>query len=745
MNDEEALAWWLAQADNANEWARLREALALSEGFALLLVIVPDARTERHVELMVALEATALERDLRHSSPLDADDDGPLQRLTASVDGVAPLAVLTTTEASRRDPEALERCFAQLNSRRDQLVTRLSGPLVLMLRLDALRQLGDVAPDLFSVHAAQFRFATPHEPRDPPPWLLLPFEAVGALGIDPSFGPADRSGMPSFIDEPPALTEPLIGRDVELELIADRILAGARRIGLSGKRSVGRAALARAALERTRERWDRVVWVAAPMLDTTFMVLHAIVAELGDEGELPPVHEVDLEHRYRQLTGRQRVFLVVDDLYLPLEIPEPSPGSLLIEIGPERPGQTDAIHLRRLERPGVDGALVHDSPIDTLLDQEVEQALGAIADAIQQERQLSELEKRLLHLFSRAAPELEGPPPQTDHAWRVWQRPGLLEASVRALAPPQRTDFLDWWHPPTSYAGFIATLQAFTWDRLRARLETLTSASKSTEQLALLRLLTELRPPHGTRTAARRALHEWEASGGANELSKQLRAELHLELGVAADDPDPPLDDSSGSLVRALRHVSNCDDTHALESLHRATSQAWERDEVQLRHLAWSGLAWLHIHHFRPAEARAALAEVEASARAWATPFALLRLRLLHHEHAIERGDLLAASADFDAIYERCEQLFGQVHAVTITVLARGVEIFDRIAQAERAHELADDCWRQLQYVETAPKPALQTLAAFFAEHGRPDRAQAIRERREQLVHDHEWPLDEPT
>ncbi len=166
---------WLDVADNRGEWTRLRRALALEQGFALFVVDVPDVETEGRVVELLAGERELLVLDAR-----EGGEQAPVRELLRRSAGVA---VLRSVEASRRDLEALERCLAQLNARRDQLVAR-GHVLVIVLRRDAVARMLDVAPDLYSVHRARARFATLVGSQPAPLWLLPDVEYPRLLSSD---------------------------------------------------------------------------------------------------------------------------------------------------------------------------------------------------------------------------------------------------------------------------------------------------------------------------------------------------------------------------------------------------------------------------------------------------------------------------------------------------------------------------------------------------------------------------------
>jgi len=318
VNDESAgFAAWLATADNGETWARLRDSLALADGFELVFTVVVDSQAAAWISEL--LEARARELGRRFVK-LDARDEDVLAKLVSLADAGEVLVVLDTVAASRCAVAALERCLLDLNPRRDLLATTIPGPLVIVARPDGLRRIADLAPDLFSVHTARFRLFGGAEPglEEQPEWLLSDHEFVGLLGIDPSFGFADRSRVPKIVVEPPRPPERLFGRDAVLAELESKLVPGGERlIRVSGPPGVGRTALVARAVELVRERWDRVIW-----LDCRHMVISREQDEVIDAviealapNEVPPFNAEDARERFIELTTLHAVLIITDDLF----------------------------------------------------------------------------------------------------------------------------------------------------------------------------------------------------------------------------------------------------------------------------------------------------------------------------------------------------------------------------------------------------------------------------------------------
>ena len=104
------LATWLEIADNATEWVRLREALSLTDEFALFLLFVSDAETESSLVELLQTELPSTGRRILHASALQVASDAPIRQFMQIDARRREAPVLTTTGASRTDIEALERC-----------------------------------------------------------------------------------------------------------------------------------------------------------------------------------------------------------------------------------------------------------------------------------------------------------------------------------------------------------------------------------------------------------------------------------------------------------------------------------------------------------------------------------------------------------------------------------------------------------------------------------------------------------
>lgn len=336
---------WLEFADNAEAWARLRRALEFSTRFSLLLVLVANLETEAlAVDALLPL-AGELERVPILLDARGLDADAPVRRLLGDTDE-QPLALLTTLASVSEDREAFERCFVQLNARRDQIAARLDGPLVVFVRLDALRWLISIAPDLFSVHTAQFHLSSPRD-TGRPAWLMLPHEEFGLLGVGEAFAAPSIGGMPNYLEPIPEVPSLLIGREAELNLFRAAMARNLGTIRVWGARGIGKSSVIATVVREFERHYERVLWIHGWAAHTVSAVLGAIVRALDEQGRCP-ADPVDIEARYRELTRVRRVLIVVELTGSPdsdvaqLDFASPASGSLLVEEASSGTSSADA-------------------------------------------------------------------------------------------------------------------------------------------------------------------------------------------------------------------------------------------------------------------------------------------------------------------------------------------------------------------------------------------------------------------
>ncbi|PRQ08569.1 NB-ARC domain-containing protein [Enhygromyxa salina] len=353
MSEEDSIRE-VSLAGELGEWKRIADTLSLGQGFALYFILVTSSDSEATVVEWLRREAIRSGLEWTELWALGSDETSspaPVHALLAE-DSRRRLTVLRTLTASRRDVGALERCFQELNPRRDVIVQRHDGPLVIVCRPDGLRRIVDVAPDLYSVYSAYFRFDALSDPeqRTQPSWLVLAHEAVGLTGLDPSFRCWDEHAIPSFLEQLPELPDSLLGRASELSALSSTLASGSNRLRVSGVAGVGKSTLVATAIRQCEHQWEGVYWINGLSMFRARDVLYEIVRALAPAPERPPAAQLDLERRYRELTAQTPVLVVVDDARLNLSLPAPSGRSKIVEIIEAVDPVGDSFHVAPLSR-----------------------------------------------------------------------------------------------------------------------------------------------------------------------------------------------------------------------------------------------------------------------------------------------------------------------------------------------------------------------------------------------------------
>lgn len=734
-------------SDNAEQWARLRDAIELSEGFALLFVVVANREVEAQAVEALRELGSELERSPIWLDARGTEDEAPVRRLVTDL-GERPLAVLRTHGASSRDREAFERCFVQLNARRDQIVAQLAAPLVVIIRVDALRTLGDLAPDLFNVHAAQFHLSSPHDVTQPQDWLLLPHEAFGLLGVGETFGRPSIDGMPSYLEPIPEVPSPLLGRDAEVGRLCAAMARSPRRIRVWGARGVGKSSVIAAAIRELESHYERVLWLHGWAAHTKNAILGAIVRALDERGRCP-ADPVDIEGRYRELTRMQRVLIVVElvgDMKWgvdSVELPEPASGSLLIE-------EASAVW------PSANVTLeIGPLSADELMTARVAGRPSGDFDLFGR--------SRLLEAIARTEPPLD--PAQLEverRCLRLHTREWALDADDTELEARQRW-IEDWRSAPqtvaqqaleslpmderATFAMAIADLsdadESFEWTRqaivsaaVSGQLERARRILSTARESLMLetfapvwlmdtQLVLALMPPAQLDdTGVAKLLFEWETEFvSAHPEAAALAATRH---GLSSSDElEPPG-------IRAFRDVLDGHpgpdlDAHATAMTRRfADLKKQSAYPDQYDHFAHAHLCVLDLRRAHWVEAKQHLDHVIDSAHTWGLSYPLLRARILTLEYALATGDIEPATIELDATLARCDQLLGPLHQGSLAALTLALRIRDQLGQLDAARILADDCRRRLRYV--SPHPAILChLLSFFEEHGPAEVAASLR------------------
>lgn len=148
-------------AENELALVRLRRALRTLEGFQLVFLECPEGPERAHV-----LE------ELMSWSGVDGTPRLKHLRLSGRAAKLPPLAtrnggiVLEGLDSLLLDNEHVDHLIGTLNWQRDQLKTRIHGPLVLVLSGRGMARLLERAPDLASwrAHTCRITRARPHDP-----------------------------------------------------------------------------------------------------------------------------------------------------------------------------------------------------------------------------------------------------------------------------------------------------------------------------------------------------------------------------------------------------------------------------------------------------------------------------------------------------------------------------------------------------------------------------------------------------
>ncbi len=684
----------------------LTHAIELCDGFELHFAIVPGPRQEQALadhlrELGERLGLALLE--------LDASSGALSAQLVAS--DQPRLTLLRTVDASRRDPAALARCLVELNPRRDLIAGRHRGPLVIAGRPDALRRVVELAPDLYSVHTSLVQIERPEHPRPPPSWRLFDHEAIGLLGLDPSFRVFEGQAIPSFrvaLPEPPELPAPAR----ESAALTNALLDPSTRVRVSGPRGAGPWWLVAKLVRAHARNWDELLWLDGSAPSST--LLYDLVRALLPAGARPPVDADDLAASYLRATANRRVLIVVDEPREPLL--SPSSPSKLVELGRELAGADVQISAPTHPLPARPPGLGLPRAWEEL------RATSVELDAPDHAR---------LWRLTRGLLDTSLPGPVRDAAERRWRdvSPELVDAAEAVCAPADAPAFLaavaELHDSPGAAAGYLrraielalcvhAPVEVYA-----AWLERLAELDRSSA--ANLRFLSALRHGHD-HTAA---LFEWiERAPVDARVVPIIRRVIRRDTEPAAS----PDHDPRAALVELLRRL----DAHDVAQLEAAVEQVrerWRAGSALLEHPLELGRCLLHLAGGRWEAARVALERADAAASASGAPHALLRAKLLDIEYARARGDIEYALASLPAARERAEQLLGPLHPASLELLATSVVVHDASARSDQARVLADELWRRLDYVDRPPEALLADLLAFVQADGQTERAARIHRR----------------
>lgn len=302
-----------ASAANQAEWQRLVAAVELTPGFAIFVVVVSEPSlaepVTRALETLMEQHGVARCERWYDSDPLDvlvaASPDRPRYQIISLV----PREV----GSLRDDPERTTALLMRLNQRRDVIRTRLAGPLFLLVDRERMRSFPGYAPDLWSAHAAVFRFGRGIriDAIDIARFLISDYDIAGLLGLVPGYVDTAPSLVPSLEIAIPAGPPRLIGRERELARL-EALTAGATRpITVSGSPGSGKTALVAAFARARAARGERVVWIHAED-ESQILVMHSILVALRPGVPSPRCH-ADLARELVRTTERTAALVIVDD------------------------------------------------------------------------------------------------------------------------------------------------------------------------------------------------------------------------------------------------------------------------------------------------------------------------------------------------------------------------------------------------------------------------------------------------
>lgn len=167
-------------AENDERMARLREALALGDGFQLVIVQVEPG--EQREEVVRRLAGWAGRNGVpRLELVCLAPGESPILRLEGQHAGAIMVGLEADAEAGRKSEQSREM-IAELNWSRDRLPELVRGPLLLVVSQRVQTELFEQAPDFYSWRTHSTSIAPqPHAPGRPLPWLEPEPEDPAAL------------------------------------------------------------------------------------------------------------------------------------------------------------------------------------------------------------------------------------------------------------------------------------------------------------------------------------------------------------------------------------------------------------------------------------------------------------------------------------------------------------------------------------------------------------------------------------
>lgn len=312
---------WLARGDNLSEWHRLRQALALADGFTFLAVKAEDVAAEHMLAQLVTEEAASRGIAVRGFDLGNASTDRHV--VTHVQDEIAQSPTprwfyfFGGPQASARAAE-LGRAWLLLNQKREVISEQAAAPFILALHPQDWLTFRRNAPDFWSIYQASFRFGparalTAAHADSPAPEPLA--------HVRPP--PIETSSSPSGWRLDPARAEFSAGnfvgrRSMERFLLASLRESGAR-ILVTGTGGMGKSVLVRHVVAQLFGHYaDGIWWV--PMQELPGSAQERVGEALGRLiGDLlprtqPPAALDERARLFRAVTDGRQMLFVFDDI-----------------------------------------------------------------------------------------------------------------------------------------------------------------------------------------------------------------------------------------------------------------------------------------------------------------------------------------------------------------------------------------------------------------------------------------------
>lgn len=768
-----------ASAANQAEWQRLVAAVELTPGFAIFVVVVSEPSlaepVTRALETLMEQHGVARCERWYDSDPLDvlvaASPDRPRYQIISLV----PREV----GSLRDDPERTTALLMRLNQRRDVIRTRLAGPLFLLVDRERMRSFPGYAPDLWSAHAAVFRFGRGIriDAIDIARFLISDYDIAGLLGLVPGYVDTAPSLVPSLEIAIPAGPPRLIGRERELARL-EALTAGATRpITVSGSPGSGKTALVAAFARARAARGERVVWIHAAD-ESQILVMHSILIALRPGVPSPRCH-ADLARELVRTTERTPALVIVDgldhghfdplppigractmlvlsdkpkrgssDLFVPWLDPKAA-MELWVRLG----GEPQEFDHTRPYNPAMLAIAARCGISPTDRRHTLPSITGVSGDAYR-------FSSWILSPLSHQAYDIPR---------RYLQHDEWADADVeRILSELERAGVLTWTDAGFHLQASIDLGKEQLLALIRAHEAEILGNLESPTHQRLLRCVAKVRYPSLDQFspalfwAVARTLHPSERVGWLERarallaepddmqrelVDELLRQHVRSRLPTSIDDPLrrhamalqrgdeaelasshlPSEHADALALLQACRDTSTPLPAAMILALRRpdattalATTPA---SSLPAEHFRLVGLVWQHLRADRASDSFELLQQLRASAEHWGDPLALLRADLLDASAREAIGDSVGALAIYDDLAPRVDTLFDPQSSEALWLLMRRATLSERTGRHADAITLADDAWIRLRYVDEAQPALLHDLAHLFVRHAKLDRA----------------------